>query len=178
VKNTLFRGRKSRIQPLFDAVVLIRRLQPFHANVKKRLVKSPRIYVRDSGIIHALLGIADFNRLSGHPVYGMSWEGFVIENLLMVAPARTLSSFYRTSAGAEIDLILELSNGRVWAVEIKSGLTPRLEKGFHNALEDIQPNRSFVVYAGKDRYPMTECTDAISLSEMMRELENIDSGES
>ena len=151
-------------------LLLVRCLRPYHANIKKRLVKSPRVYVRDSGITHALLGIADYNQLSGHPVFGTSWEGFVIENLLTIAPDRTTASFYRTSAGAEIDLVLKLPSGEIWAIEIKSGLAPRLEKGFYNALEDINPERSFVVYAGLDRYPVTEKTDAISLAELAREL--------
>jgi len=153
-------------------LLLVRRLQPFHANTKKRLVKALRIYVHDSGITHALLGLADYNQLSGHPVFGASWEGFVIENLLSVAPPRTKASFYRTSAGAEIDLILELPGGKTWTIEIKSGLTPKLVKGFHNALEDIQPDRSFVVYSGEDRYPVTEETEVIGLYALAAELEN------
>ena len=155
---------------LLADLLLVRRLQPFHANTKKRLVKAPRVYVRDSGITHTLLGLADYNQLSGHPVFGASWEGFVIENLLSVAPPQTKASFYRTSAGAEIDLILELPGSKIWTVEIKSGLTPKLVKGFHNALEDIQPDRSFVVYSGNDRYPVTEETEVISLYELVEEL--------
>ncbi len=161
----------SYIDLLVD-LLLVRRLPPFHVNVKKRLVKSPRVYVRDSGITHALLGIADYNQLSGHPVFGASWEGFVIENLLSGAPARTAASFYRTSAGAEIDLVLKLPGGEIWAVEIKSGLEPKPGKGFYNALEDVKPNRSFVVYAGSDRYPVAKETDAIGLVELAQELRN------
>lgn len=155
---------------LLTDLLLVRRLPPFHANTQKRLVKAPRVYVRDSGITHALLGIADYNQLSGHPVFGTSWEGFVIENLLSVAPTRTAASFYRTSAGAEIDLVLELPGGKRWAIEIKSGLGPKLEKGFYNALEDVTPDRSFVVHAGSYRYPVTKETDAISLAELAQEL--------
>lgn len=151
-------------------LLLVRRLPPYHANIKKRLIKAPRIYVRDSGITHALLGLADYNQLSGHPVFGASWEGFVIENLLSFAPFQTKASFYRTSAGAEIDLILELPAGERWAVEIKSGLTPNLTRGFYNALEDIQPDRSFVVYSGGDRYPLTETTEVIGLYALANEL--------
>lgn len=158
---------------LLADLLLVRRLQPFHANTKKRLVKAPRVYVRDSGITHALLGISDYNQLSGHPVFGASWEGFVIENLLSIAPARTVASFYRTSAGAEIDLALELPGGKKWAIEIKSGLSTKLEKGFYHALEDINPDRSFVVYAGSDRYPITKETDAIGLAELARELRKV-----
>lgn len=155
---------------LLSDLLLVRRLPPLHANTKKRLVKSPRVYVRDSGLVHALLGIGNYNQLSGHPVYGSSWEGFVIENLLSVAPESSIASFYRTAAGAEIDLILELPGEQRWAIEIKSGLEPRLQKGFYHALEDIEPDRSFVIYAGLDRYPVTTMTDAISLNELALEL--------
>jgi predicted AAA+ superfamily ATPase len=155
---------------LLSDLLLVRRLPPLHANTKKRLVKSPRVYVRDSGLVHALLGIGDYNQLSGHPVFGSSWEGFVIENLLSVTPDRTKASFYRTSAGAEMDLILDLPGGKKWTVEVKSGLEPKLQKGFYNALEDIKPDRSFVVYAGSDRYPVTAASDAISLGELTQEL--------
>ena len=148
-------------------LLLVRRLQPFYANVRKRLVKSPKVYVRDSGVVHALLGIADHNSLAGHPVVGASWEGFVIENLLSAASPGTKASFYRTSAGAEVDLVLELPGSRgPWAVEVKRGLGAALGKGFRNALEDIKPERSFVVTAGSDRYPVAKDVEAIGLREM------------
>ncbi|SLN39564.1 ATP-binding protein [Oceanibacterium hippocampi] len=150
-------------------LLLVRRLRPFHANVGKRLVKSPKIYVRDSGLVHALLGIADYNALAGHPVVGPSWEGFVIENLLAVAPPRTEASFYRTSAGAEIDLLLELpGDSGLWAVEIKRGLSAKPGKGFHNARQDLAPARCFVVHGGEERYPLAPDVEAIGLREMMR----------
>src|SRR5262249_22421791 len=121
-------------------LLLVRRLTPFHANVGKRLVKSPKTYVRDSGLVHALLGIEDTSELMGHPVVGASWEGFVIETLLSAAPERTKASFYRTSAGAEIDLILEMGGRHgLWAIEIKRGLAARPERGFHLAIEDLEP---------------------------------------
>jgi predicted AAA+ superfamily ATPase len=164
--------RVSSYVDLLADLLLVRCLPPFHANVKKRLVKSPRVYVRDSGLTHALLGLADANQLSGHPVYGSSWEGFVIENLVCCAPERTAVSFYRTAAGAEIDLVLDLPGGKRWVVEIKSGLTASLEKGFYSALEDIEPVQSFVVTAGAERYPVTPDADAISLPEMAQELRN------
>ena len=161
----------ARYLDLMVDLLLVRRLQPFHANVKKRLVKSPKVYVRDSGVIHALLNIPDREALFGHPIVGASWEGFVIENLLSVAPDRTLPSFYRTSAGAEIDLILEFPGlSEKWAIEIKSGSAPKPTKGFYNALEDIEPDRSFVVYAGDERYPIAEGVDAIGVSEMAQML--------
>ena len=106
-------------------LLLVRRLRPFHDNLGKRLVKSPKLYVRDSGILHALLGIPDYNALAGHPVVGASWEGFVIENLLSAVPDRTSASFFRTFRGAEMDLVLEFPRGhRFWAIEIKRGLSP------------------------------------------------------
>ena len=160
----------SYIDLLVD-LLLVRRLRPLHANVGKRLVKSPKIYVRDSGLIHALLGIEDYNELAGHPVVGPSWEGFVIENLLAVVPSRTMASFYRTAAGAEVDLVLEFpGQSEIWAIEIKRGLAARPTKGFHNALEDIQPARSFVVYAGEERYPVTEGVEAIGITDMVRKV--------
>lgn len=152
---------------LLADLLLVRRLQPFYVNVRKRLVKSPKVYVRDSGIVHALLGIADHNSLAGHPVVGASWEGFVIENLLSVAPAGTRASFYRTSAGAEVDLVLELPGRRgPWAIEIRRSLSVALGKGFRNALEDLKPERCFVVTAGSERYAVAENVEAIGLREM------------
>jgi hypothetical protein len=148
-------------------LLLVRRLQPLHANIGKRLVKSPKIYVRDSGVVHALLGIGDYNELAGHPVIGPSWEGFVIENLLSAAPDRTSASFYRTSAGAEIDLVLDLPGraGR-WAIEIKRALSAKPGRGFYEARKDIHPDRSFVVYAGTERYPVSEEVQAIGVLDM------------
>ncbi|MBL4693656.1 MAG: ATP-binding protein [Magnetovibrio sp.] len=148
-------------------LLLFRRLKPFHTNIGKRLVKTPKLYIRDSGLLHALLGIVDFKALAGHPVIGGSWEGFIIENILSVAPVGTKASFYRTSAGAEIDLVLEMPNGEIWAIEIKSGLTAKPSKGFYIAIEDIKATQSFVVYGGEDQYPIAEKIQAISLVEIM-----------
>ncbi|MFN2287346.1 MAG: ATP-binding protein [Chromatocurvus sp.] len=157
----------TRYIDLLSDLLLVRRLPPLHANIGKRLVKSPKVYVRDTGILHALLGIENYEELAGHPVVGPSWEGFVIENLLAVAPERTLASFYRTAAGAEIDLVLDLPgrSGR-WAVEIKRGLSVKPSRGFYLAREDIKPDRTFVVNAGSARYPLTEGVEAISLPEV------------
>ena len=157
----------ARYVDLLVDLLLVRRLPPFVANTRKRLVKSPKVYVRDSGLVHALLGLEDDHALAGHPVAGASWEGFVIENLLATAPARTVASFYRTAAGAEIDLILELpGRSAPWAIEIKRSLSPRVTRGFHYALEDLQPERTFVVYAGTERYPMSSEVEVIGLREM------------
>jgi len=130
--------------------------------------------VRDSGIVHALLGISDYNQLAGHPVIGASWEGFVIENLLAAAPQRTLATFYRTSAGAKIDLLLEIPRHGLWAIEIKKGLLARPERGFHLASDDLKPIKRFVVYAGRERYPITANTEAISLLELSQTLQALD----
>ena len=164
----------TRYVDLLTDLLLVRRLPPFIANTRKRLVKSPKVYVRDSGLVHGLLGIQDEHTLTGHPVMGASWEGFVIENLLALAPWWTLASFYRTAAGAEIDLVLELP-GRTapWAIEIKHSLSPRPTRGFHHALEDLQPERTFVVYAGTERYPMSREVEVIGVREMAEVLSGL-----
>ena len=151
---------------LLAGLLLVRRLPPRHANVKKRLVKSPRVYVRDSGLVHTLLRVPDLNSLLGHPVVGPSWEGFVIETLLGVAPWEVLPSFYRTANGAEADLVLDLPGQRPWAIEIKRSSNPRLSKGFAIARRDLNAERAFVVYGGERRFPIQRGVEAISLREM------------
>ncbi len=160
----------TRYIDLLVDLLLVRRLQPFHGNLSKRLVKSPKVFVRDSGLLHALLGIGDYNDLSGHPVVGGSWEGFVIENLLSAAPDNSKASFYRTAAGAEIDLVLEIPKHGLWAIEIKRGLTARPERGFHIACDDLQPTRRLVVNGGQSRYPLSPDLEAISLHGLASEL--------
>ena len=142
-------------------LLLVRRLPPWRSNVGKRLVKSPKTYVRDSGITHALLGIDSKEELLGHPVVGSSWEGFVIESLLGIAPERTEASFYRASGGAEVDLVLKLPGRGAWAVEIKRSLSPRPSRGFHSACKDIEPEAKFVVYPGEERYRIAEDIEAL-----------------
>jgi len=151
-------------------LLLVRRLPPRLAYAGKRLVRSPKVYVRDSGLLHALLGIADKEALLGHPVVGGSWEGLVIENLIAVAGEDAEPSFYRTSGGAEVDLVLTWPDGREWAIEVKLTLAPRLERGSRSALADIAPERGFVVYPGEERYPLGSDVEAISLPELCAEL--------
>ncbi len=151
-------------------LLLVRRLPPFLVNLGKRLVKSPKTYVRDSGLVHALLRLDDEEGVLGHPIAGMSWEGHVIENLLRVMPERTQASFYRTAAGAEIDLVLELPGSRIWAIEIKRGLAPRATKGFHIALDDIGPQKAYVVYTGDQRYSKGKNIEAIGMEDLAAEL--------
>ena len=157
----------ARYLDLMADLLLVRRLQPFQANIGKRLVKSPKVYVRDSGIVHALLNIGSHEALLGHPVAGASWEGFVVENLMAAAPPRTVPLFYRTAAGAEIDLLLEMPGHGIWAIEIKHGLTARPEKGFFVACDDLEPTRRFVVNSGTERYAVCAGLEAIGLRDLM-----------
>lgn len=151
-------------------LLLVRRLPAWHANLGKRLVKSPKVYVRDSGVLHALVTIDDREALLGHPLAGASWEGFVIENLLAAAPPGVTGHFYRTGGGAEIDLLLAWPDGRLWAVEIKRSLTPRPERGFYAACADLDPACRFVVYPGDETYPIGGDTSAIPLETLARQL--------
>ena len=160
----------ARYLDLLVDLLLVRRLQPLHRNVSKRLVKSPKVYVRDSGIVHALLGLDSRDAVLGHPIAGASWEGFVIETLINVAPEGTAASFYRTSAGAEVDLVLELPGGVTWAIEVKRGLVPKVERGFYIACEDLAPKRRFVVYSGSERYALGDKIEAISLAQLAAEV--------
>jgi predicted AAA+ superfamily ATPase len=153
----------ARYLDLLVDLLLVRRLPAWHRNVGKRLVRSPKVMVRDTGIVHALLGLSDKEQLLGHPVVGHSWESFVIETLLDVAPAGTEASFYRTSAGAEIDLVLAPPGEGLWAIEIKRSSAPTVEKGFHIACEDLKPKRRFVVYPGEERFPIASDTEVIGL---------------
>ena len=159
----------TRYIDLLVDLLLVRRLRPFHRNAGKRIVKASKVYVRDSGIVHALLGISDYNALAGHPVIGASWEGFVIENLIAAAPERTIASFYRTSAGAEIDLVLEIPGRGLWAIDIKRGISTRPEKGFHIACDDLKPTRRVVVNSGNDRYAISADVEAVGMKDLAAE---------
>ena len=150
---------------------LLRRLQPWHANVGKRLVKSPRYYVRDSGVMHRLLGIDNHDALLSHPALGKSWEGFVIENLHSALPRRAATWFYRTAAGAEIDLLIQFGGRELWAVEIKHGRAPRPPKHFHRICADVGATEAYIVYGGTDEYPLGDGATAISLPGLMRRLQ-------
>lgn len=156
----------NRYLDLLVDLFLVRRLLPWHANIGKRMVKSPKIFVRDSGLVHALLGIPDKETLLAHPVVGASWEGFAVENLIDSAGHHAESYFYRTGAGAEIDLLLAWPDGSLWAVEVKRSLSPKVERGFHNACADLQPAQKFVVYPGQERYPLAKGIEAIPLAQL------------
>jgi predicted AAA+ superfamily ATPase len=163
----------ARYLDLLVDLLLVRRLQPWHSNAGKRLVKSPKVYVRDSGIVHALLRLPTREDVLGHPVVGGSWEGFVVESLLAAAPEGTDATFYRTSAGAEIDLVLTLPGDVLWAIEIKRGSAPKVGRGFHQACADLSPVKQFVVYGGMERFPLNAQTEAIGLAEMAALLQSM-----
>jgi predicted AAA+ superfamily ATPase len=151
-------------------LLLVRRLPPWHANLGKRLVKAPRIFVRDSGLVHALAGVPDRETLLSHPILGPSWEGMVIENLIAAAPDQAQAFFFRTAGGAEIDLLLAWPSGSLWAIEVKRSLAPKLERGFHAACADLKPERRMAVYPGYERYPMGHGVEAMPLATLMEEL--------
>jgi len=160
----------ARYLDLFEKLLLVRCLQPWSKNTGKRLVKSPRPFVRDSGLLHALLNLGSIDDLRGHAVSGKSWEGFVIENLIGAAGSRVRPYFYRTAAGAEADLVLEFAPGECWAIEIKSSSAPTLDRGFHHAAEDLAARRRLLVHRGAASFPMRGGVEALPLLPLMREL--------
>ena len=151
-------------------LLLVRRLEPWHANVKKRLVKSPRYYVRDSGILHRLLGINSYDELLSNPVLGKSWEGFAVENILSVLPSRAETYFYRTAAGAEVDLVIRMTSSEIWAIEIKHGVAPKLGKHYSQTCDDVGATHKYILYGGDDEFPVGNDVKIISLSGLMERL--------
>lgn len=149
---------------------LVRRVEPWYANVKKRLVKSPRYYVRDSGILHRLLGIGDYDSLLSNPILGKSWEGFVVENLHSVMPPLAQTYFFRTASGTEIDFVINMPNSEIWAIEIKFGRAPKIGKSFNQACEYVGATRKFIVYGGDDEFPVGNNVRMISLPNIMKKL--------
>lgn len=151
-------------------LLLVRRLQPWARQSSKRLVKAPKVYVPDSGLVHALLGLGTYAELLSHPVVGGSWEGWIIENLIASAPPQTQASYYRTAVGAEIDLLLELPGGALWAVEVKRSSAPTVSRGYHIACDDVGATRRLVVSSSDARFPMAGGIEHVPLLELMREL--------
>lgn len=158
---------KRHLDTLSGALV-VRVLEPWYANVGKRLVKSPKVYIRDSGLLHTLLGIGDSRQLQGHPVVGGSWEGFIIEQLLVRVP-KAKAYYWRTQAGAELDLLLFL-NGRRFGIEIKRADAPVITPSMVSALKDLELHRLLVVYPGSARYSLRSNVEAMSLAECVAEL--------
>jgi len=159
-----------RYLDILDKLLLVRILEPWYTNTGKRLVKSPRPFIRDSGILHALLNLRTMDDVRSHSVVGKSWEGFVIENLISVSNGRARAYFYRTSAGAEADLILEFAPGKCWAIEVKLSSAPTVDRGFHNAADDVGAERRILVHKGKERFPMRGGIEAMPLLEAMNEV--------
>jgi len=155
---------------ILEQTFMIRQLPPFHINLKKRLIKSPKIYIRDSGILHSLLDIESFDELMGHIIYGSSWEGFVIENILSELYDYR-GSFYRTSTGSEIDLIIEKGNKRI-AIECKSSSAPEVTKGFYNALNDLGINEAWVIAPVKESYTIKGNVRVSPLNEFICTIQN------
>lgn len=153
---------KSYLDILTD-FYMIRQLPPWAGNTKKRLVKSPKIYLRDSGILHKLLNISNIETLFGHPILGASWEGFVVENIIGQLSNKWQYSYYRSAAQTEIDLVLEGPDEMVWAVEIKRSASPKITRGFHIACEDIKATAKYIIYSGRDTYPVGNNTQVIGL---------------
>lgn len=162
----------TRYTDLMVDLQLVRRLAPWSGNVGKRLVKAPKIYVRDSGIVHALLDLETWNDVLGHPVVGSSYEGFVIENLIQCAGPRWRPYFYRTHDGAEIDLLLERGGQPEIAIEVKKSSAPTLDKGFGIACDDLKVLQRYVVYPGEETYPVRHGAQAIGLAELARQMQD------
>lgn len=151
---------------IFEGTFILRSLLPYHPNIKKRLVKSPKIYFRDTGILHALLNIDTYDALQSHPYVGHSWEAFVIEQIIAQTPTGINPYFYRTAAGAEIDLILKKENSSPIAIEIKYSLSPKVSKGFYQGCLDLKCKKGFVIYPGKDMYKITKNITALPLNRL------------
>jgi uncharacterized protein len=150
---------------LMEDLLLIRRLQPYATNTTKRLVKSPKLHIRDTGLLHALLGLRSLEDLLAHPVVGASFEGLAIEAMIAAMPDGAKAFFYRTQAGAEIDLVIDLGGARTIAIEIKSSTAPSVSKGFHSGCEDLQPMTKLVVYPGQEDFPIGKGVEAVSIQQ-------------
>jgi len=157
----------SRYIDLLCDLMLVRRLPAWHGNVGKRLIRSPKVYVRDSGLVHALLGLSNLDAVLGHPVAGSSWEGFVVEQLVNAAP-HAQASFYRTSNGAEVDLVLTFRNQQTWVIEIKRSSAPTLSRGFHQAAVDLGAARKLLVAPVVQTYPMKEHIEVVDVLTAVR----------
>lgn len=159
----------SRYLDILCDTFIVRQLAPFSANLKKRLVKSPKVYVRDSGLLHALLGIQNNEQLQGHPVIGASWEGMVIEQILAILPTGIEPFFYRTAAGAEVDLLLVPRGCAPLPIEIKHSLSPKVSNGLRSVMDDLKCERGFIIYPGNEAYPITSRITALPIT-MLNEL--------
>ena len=152
---------------LLEQTFIVRTIPPFEINIKKRLVKSPKVFVRDSGVLHQLLAISNFNSLLGHPIFGSSWEGIVLENIIVNMPSWDYF-FYRTATGDEIDLVLKKGN-QVIAIECKASDAPKVSKGFYRSLEVIKPNKTYIIAPTNDTYQLQENITVIGLANFLKQ---------
>ena len=162
-----------RYLDLLVDLLLVYRLQPWHSNTGKRMVKSPKYFLRDAGILHTLLGINNHESLLGHPIAGMSWEGFVLENIVSLLPEGCQLYFYRTATGVEIDLLLCFNNGKKWVVEIKRSTSAKLQKGFHLACENLKPDRKILIYGGEESFRQSGGIEVIGLKTFLEKELNL-----
>ncbi len=153
---------------ILEGTFIVRQLAPYYVNTGKRLVKSPKVYIRDSGLLHALLNLPTEDAIAGHPVAGFSWEGFVIEQIAALMPPAWKMFFYRTAAGAEMDLVLVTEREQKIGIEIKYSLAPKPAKGFWHALRDLKCKKTFIVYPGKDRYPVEKNVEALPVEQLQQ----------
>ncbi|MEY4884313.1 MAG: hypothetical protein RIS34_2167 [Pseudomonadota bacterium] len=153
-------------------LMLVRRLQPWSGNVGKRLVRAPKVYVRDSGLTHALLGLPTLDAVLSHPIAGQSWEAHVVEQLIAAAP-QAQASFYRTSHGAECDLVLTAPSGQTWACEIKRSSAPSVSRGFYEATKDVGASRKLLIGPVPDSYPAKEGIEVMPPIEAVRLLSQL-----
>ena len=157
---------------VLEGAFIIQRLQPYYANVTKRLVKSPKIYIRDSGILHELQNIRDLEQLYGHPTIGASWEGYVIEQIRREAGTGWQLYFYRTHTGAEADLVLIDSRGKLYCIEIKSSNAPKVSRGFYTAAKDLSADEKYVIIPDGDSYPKDKDVFVYNLKDFLNEIIN------
>jgi predicted AAA+ superfamily ATPase len=157
----------SRYIDLLCDLMLVRRLPAWHGNVGKRLIRSPKVYVRDSGLVHALLGLPNLDAVLGHPIAGSSWEGFVMEQLINAAP-QAQACFYRTSNGAEVDLVLTFRNQQTWVIKIKRSSAPTVSRGFYQAATDLEAVRKLLVAPVAQPYPMKDGIEVVDVMTAIR----------
>ena len=157
----------SRYIDLLCDLMLVRRLPAWHGNVGKRLIRSPKVYVRDSGLVHALLGLPNLDAVLGHHIAGSSWEGFVLEQLINAAP-QAEASFYRTSNGAEVDLVLTFRNQQTWVIEIKRSSAPTVSRGFYQAATDLDAVRKLLVAPVAQPFPLKDGIEVVDVMTAIR----------
>jgi len=152
-----------RYMDVLSGAFMVRQLSPWFENVGKRLVKAPKVYIRDSGILHALLGLRDLTQVQSNPKLGGSWEGFALEQVIRLAGAERESYFYKTYAGAELDLLV-MRGGKRYGFEFKYADAPGTSKSMHNVMADLKLDRLWVIYPGEGRYPLTDRMEALPLA--------------